>query len=53
MPQDTFTIPVKVATELLPQLSKAKMKLVLEAIQETYKLGYEAGVKDAKATPRP
>jgi len=45
----TVTIPARVATELLPQLSKNKLQLVLELLQETYEAGYEKGLEEGRS----
>lgn len=50
--QRTLTIPARVATELLPQLSKSKLKLVLEVLNETYEAGYRKGLEDGQKGAR-
>ena len=50
--QKTVTFPVRVATELLPQLSKSKLQLVLEILSETYEAGYKKGLEDCRKETR-
>ena len=44
----TVTFPARVATELLPQLSKTKLQLVLEILSETYDAGYQKGLEEGR-----
>ena len=50
--QKTVTFPVRVATELLPQLSKSKLQLVLQILSETYEVGFQRGLEEGRKGPR-